>query len=167
MMPSPQSPVLGELRSLADAYAAGVDRGDVAVFLSAFAPDAVLEVWRPDAHGSPSSRRAGHGALAEVPPALDRYASTSHEVGECDYRWVTEVEAAGVVRCQAHHVSLVCDTEGRPIGAHDDVMHIRYLDEYRCDGESGWRISRRQVMIDRIDRVQVDPGDVQVTRGRP
>jgi ketosteroid isomerase-like protein len=160
------SDVEGDLRSLAERYAAGADSGDVEVFLSAFAEDAVLEVWRPGARDEPSSRRVGHAVLAEVPPALDRYVSTSHEVGECIYD-LGEGRAEGVVHCEAHHVSVVTDADGGPVGAHDDVMHIRYLDQYRRVDDGGWRIARRRVMIDRIDRTPVDPHTVRATRGRP
>jgi hypothetical protein len=162
-----ESEVERDLRSLADAYAAGVDSGDVALFLTAFAPDAVLEVWRPGAIDAPSSRRSGSGVLAEVPPALDRYASTSHDVGECSYEIVDDGRASGVVPCVAHHVTLTTDAAGAPLEAHDDVMHIRYLDEYRLVEREGWRITLRRVMIDRIVRVDLDPSTVRVTRGRP
>lgn len=161
------SDVEGDLRSLAERYAAGVDTGDVEVFLSAFSADAVLEVWRPGAGDEPSSRRAGHAVLAEVPPALDRYVSTSHEVGECTYDLVGEGHAEGVVHCQAHHVSVVTDADGEPLEAHDDVMYIRYLDQYRRVDDGGWRIVHRRVMIDRIDRTSVDADTVRATRGRP
>lgn len=167
MQPSRESHADGDLRSLADAYAAGVDSGDVELFLTAFAADAVLEVWRPDARDTPSSRRQGHDVLAEVPPALDRYVSTAHQVGECVYVFVDDHEAEGVVQCEAHHVSITTDADARPIGAHDDVMHIRYVDRYRRSYDGGWRIVVRKVMIDRIDRVAVDLDDVRVTRGRP
>jgi ketosteroid isomerase-like protein len=159
--------VEGDLCSLAERYAAGADSGDVEVFLSAFAEDAVLEVWRPDAGDEPSSRREGHAVLAEVPPALDRYVSTSHEVGECTYHLVDRARATGVVHCEAHHVSVATDAAGEPVGAHDDVMHIRYLDDYRRSDDGGWRIVQRRVMIDRIDRTPVDPHTVRATRGRP
>lgn len=134
------------LLQLAQEYAAAADTGDVERFLTVFHPDAELVVFRPGDGDLPSSQRSGHDELAGIPPALGRYDSTDHRVLGGTYRTGADGEAVGEVRCEAHHVTRTDD------GAHDDVMTVRYDDVYRPDADGVWRIVRRRVTIERIDR---------------
>lgn len=140
--------VIDELRRLARTYARAADDRDVNRFVSVFAPDGVLEVYRPGDGETPSSRIEGYDRLAQIPEALARYSSTHHLVGDAEYAMVGPDRATGQVACTAHHVT---NGEG---GTTDDVMHIWYLDEYRRD-HGRWAITLRQVRIERIETVPI------------
>jgi len=118
-------------------YAAAVDARDWDAGAALFTEDGVLVVPDPPEHLGPI--HASHGraeiraALAEL-EATDR---TRHEV--------TGVGANGRVACVAHHV----------MGERCTDWHLHYVDEYRESAE-GWRISRREL---HIDRVETHPAD--------
>jgi ketosteroid isomerase-like protein len=131
-----------ELRALSLAYAEAADRRDVAGFLAVFAPDGVVEVYRPLRGDEPTGVFRGHGELARIPASLARWPSTAHLVGDAAYRWEADGEASGVVACEAHHVRPADGTGGTT----DEVMTIRYHDRYRrADGR--WLIAHRQVRV--------------------
>ena len=132
-----------ELHDLSARYAAGADRRDVELFLSAFVPDGRLRRYEPADAPEPVSDRRGLGALSEVPGLLARYARTFHLLGQARYD-VDGDRAEGEVYCLAHHL-----TDDDPPVVH--VMHIRYLDTYRClDGR--WGIEDRRVLVDWTER---------------
>ncbi len=132
-----------DLRELSARYAAGADRGDADLFVSAFVPDGRLRRYEPSDAPEPTSDRRGHPALAEVPGLLRRYRRTFHLIGQSRYE-VDGDKATGEVYCLAHHV----DDDDPPV-VH--VMHIRYLDQYRRDGDR-WGIADRKVMVDWVER---------------
>lgn len=137
------------LRVLADRYAYGADRNDPELFLSAFAPDATLEVF---AVGSEEIRSTyhGHDDLRRIPGVLSRYRRTLHLVGNRLYEADGDT-VRGEVYCMAHHVS---DAEDGPS---DFVMYIRYIDSYAPDGKGEWRIVSRQVRTEWTETRPVDP----------
>jgi hypothetical protein len=129
-----------ELRRLALRYAEAMDRRSPELLLPAFAADGVLEVFWPADHVNPASRIEGHDRLAAIPPSLDRWPSTLHDVRASEYAPVDATTAEGSVDCVAHHFS-----QGAT-GTEDRVMRIRYADDYRLvDGR--WVIARRQVRV--------------------
>jgi hypothetical protein len=128
------------LRALAAGYASGVDRRDVDLFVSVFAPDAVLRVHDPGAYDEPRSVLHGREELARVIERISVYDATFHFVGQAAYAEDGD-GVAGEVYCTAHHL-----TRTRH-GANDFTMLIRYRDLYaRVDGE--WRIAERAVLVD-------------------
>jgi hypothetical protein len=130
------------IQDLAYRYAAGVDRRDEGLFLSAFHPDASLTVVRvgPDG-GENVSQRTGHEELRSVPRLVARHAKTFHFIGNhrCD---VAGDSATGEVYCMAHHLDI--GTEGPT----DYVMLIRYQDVYRRDSQGQWLIASRRLVTD-------------------
>lgn len=131
------------LRRLAVRYAQAVDRRDVERFLSVFAEDATLSVFSCADDPEPRSRRTGHQELAAIPGALERYAGTTHLLGQSDY----EIEGAtgrGEVYCVAHPLTLGPETTDR-------VLYLRYQDNYRRDAAERWMIQQRRVLIDRAE----------------
>ena len=128
------------LRALAERYAAGVDRRDRALFLSAFHADGVLVLLD---YGDPTQVRAtrkGHDELGDVTELITRYDKTFHFIGNARYD-VDGDTATGEVYCVAHH--LTTDRHGGT----DYVMMIRYLDTYsRRDGR--WGIEERRLVTD-------------------
>jgi len=137
------------LRALSARYASAADRRDVAAFLTIFDEEARLRVFDPSSSATPRTDRRGRDALAAIPKALERYASTFHLVGNALYD-VTGDEATGEVYCLAHHLS----------AEHTDhVMLIRYGDRYR-KVEGRWLIVDRRVQVDwRETRPTVRPAE--------
>jgi hypothetical protein len=140
------------LRDLAERYAAGVDRRDTELFLSAFDPErGSLLVFEPSEAPEPRGTRRGTGELAAVIRQISRYDRTFHHVGNSRYD-VTGDRASGEVYCIAHHVTAGTDAdEGRT----DHVMYIRYRDAYER-GVHGWRIVERRVLVDWTDTRRIE-----------
>jgi hypothetical protein len=130
------------LRALADRYAAGVDRRDRDLFLSAFHEDGVLVLLDRADPTQVTATRRGHHELGAVTELITRYDKTFHFVGNARYEVDVEHDyASGEVYCVAHHL-----TTGRH-GGTDYVMMIRYLDTYtRRDGR--WGIDERRLVTD-------------------
>jgi hypothetical protein len=130
------------IHDLAYRYAAGVDRRDRTLFLSAFCPDATLTVVRAGPDGEPrESVRTGHDQLGTVPDVITRYAKTFHFVG--NHRCaITGDTATGEVYCTAHHLNPGLH------GGTDYTMLIRYQDTYRRDPGAPWLIASRRLEVD-------------------
>ncbi len=130
-------------------YARGVDRNDVALFLSAFTTDGELVLHHTADHDRPERRYRGHDELAAIPARVGRsFTRTFHMLGTAAYA-VEGDTATGEVYCTARHFRT---SDG---GATDLVMHIRYVDDYRRDGE--WRIVRRRHYLDWTETLTADP----------
>jgi SnoaL-like domain len=126
-----------ELRRLCARYAMAVDDGDGEAFARAFLPEATLQMFRPGDGATPSVDLAGAEALGGVPDDVQsRYASTLHFLGQSSFE-IGDGEATGTTYCLAHHL------EPAPHGGVDHVMHIRYADTFRRDGDGAWRIAAR------------------------
>jgi hypothetical protein len=129
-----------QLRRLAVAYARGVDRRDLALFLSAFHPEATLTL-----HSGHVLR--GHDEIGRVTESIKRYGTTFHFLGQSAYEPPDDGldppgTARGEVYCIAHHW-----TEGWPTV----IMYIRYQDVYRQD-DAGWLITSRRLIVDAQDK---------------
>jgi len=147
------------LRSVAARYAAGVDRRQLDLFLSAFHPDATLAVHRPQAGPDDRPRlMRGHPEIGRVVELIARYPATFHLLGQGRYE-VRGDQAAGEVYCVASHY--VPSAEGDS----NRVMYIRYEDEYRRDRGGPWQIQRRDVRPVWTETRQV--GDASGAPGRP
>lgn len=137
MSRDPES-VYSALSSVAARYAAGVDRRDRALFLSAFADDAAMLIPSPSGDGTLVELR-GHEEIGDVVQLIARYSRTFHFVGQARYDF-GDTESTGEVYCIAYHMT--------PDQAANVVMYIRYQDIYRRAGAGPWLIGRRQVQID-------------------
>jgi SnoaL-like domain len=130
------------IRDLTYRYAAGVDRRDRGLFLSAFHPDATLTVVRNDPEGVEQVYvRTGHDELGTVPKLITRYAKTFHFVGN-HHCVLNGDEATGEVYCTAHHL----ETDRH--GGTDHIMLIRYQDTYRRGSDGQWLIASRRLVVD-------------------
>ena len=130
------------VQELSYRYAAGVDRRDESLFLSAFHPDATLTIRRARPDGKEKIIvRTGHDELRTIPQLIARYTKTFHFVGNhrCDFAGDV---ATGEVYCTAHHLDV------GPEGDTDHVMFIRYQDVYRRDAEGHWLIASRGLVVD-------------------
>jgi ketosteroid isomerase-like protein len=139
------------IRDLAYRYAAGVDRRDQSLFLSAFHPDATLTVVRKDPDGVEKVFvRTGHHELRAIPELITRYDKTFHFVG--NHHCVLDGdEATGEVYCMAHHL------ESAPQGGTDHLMLIRYQDTYRRGPDGQWLIVSRRLVVDWTEEHAAQP----------
>jgi len=139
------------LRRLSALYAAGADRPEAEAYAGVFLPDARLQVYRLPDVDTPVSVMTGHGELATVPGLLrKRYARTFHFLGQGVYE-IGDDEATGEVYCLAHH--LTADRHGGT----SYVMHMRYQDAYRRDGQGDWKIAERVAFIDWTETRAANP----------
>ena len=130
------------IQDLAYRYAAGVDRRDQTLFLSAFQQDATLTVVRNDPGGVERVFvRTGHDELGAIPRLITRYDKTFHFVGNHHCVLMGD-EATGEVYCTAHHLT------ADPGGGTDHVMLIRYQDTYRRGSDGQWLIASRRLVVD-------------------
>jgi SnoaL-like domain len=130
------------LRSLAASYAAGVDRRQLDLFLSAFHPGAILAVHKAQAGPEHEPRlMRGHAEIGRVVELIARYPATFHLLGQARYHIEGDL-ASGEVYCVAHHYDRSDE------GDRDHVMYIRYEDIYRRDRGGPWQIERRDVRPD-------------------
>src|SRR5262245_24948124 len=128
------------LRSLAEAYAAGVDRRDADLFLSAFHPDGELLLLDYSDPSVVRGTRRGHAELGDVTELIAQYEKTFHFLGNTRYELDGD-RATGEVYCLAHHLN------PNRHGGTDWVMLIRYQDTYsRRDGR--WGIDERRLITD-------------------
>jgi SnoaL-like domain len=145
-----QHSTLDALRSVAARYALGADLGDVDLFLSAFAPDAVLQTCQG---GELSRGFHGHEELSKVPGIVGRYASTHHMLGQQEFEVSDDGTAAtGWVYCTARH--LTRGDDGR--GGTDLAMFIRYRDSYVPAAGGRWVLKHRTVNIDWTETTAAD-----------
>lgn len=134
------------LSDLVHRYAAKVDDRQFDSIADLFTVDAELLLPDPPSALEPVRAHTGHAAIADAVAAVAATIRTQHAiVGE-----VYDVDsghggARGRIACIAHHW-VRHDDELR-----DVTWHLRYVDEYQRTADGGWRIRRRQLMIDAID----------------
>jgi hypothetical protein len=130
------------VRALASFYAAGVDRCDLELFLSAFHTDATLSVFPLTDPPSPFSVMRGHEEIGRVIERIQRYEATFHFLGQNRIDIVGDDVARGELYCTAYHFR---NTDS---GVQNTILYIRYLDEYRRGPGGEWRIAAREVHTD-------------------
>ena len=135
------------IRAVIEGYAQAADRVDGAGLAALFTDDGVLTI-----HDTPGSREGarvltGHGRIAAAITGLERYTSTSHQIGShtCAVDGDrAEADSSG----QAHHVT------ADPAGDWNKVWHLRYHDVLvRQDG--AWRIAERTLFVDIVEHLPV------------
>jgi hypothetical protein len=155
-MPTDDSAIRFELRSLAEQYARGVDRrDDVEAFVALFLPDAVITIHDPSESTEPRQLQ-GAERLARIPESIKRYPKTFHMLGQSTYD-IGDGEATGEVYCIAHHLTPGAHAHSEGAGGTDHVMFIRYEDTYRTDGDGAWKFAERRLRVDWTETRTVNP----------
>ncbi|KAK1180958.1 nuclear transport factor 2 family protein [Streptomyces sp. NBS 14/10] len=134
-------------RATATSYAAGVDKKDPELLLSAFHPDGRLSDPYNDA------TQVGHDQIRGVLGMLAKFVTTYHIVGNTRYD-IDGDTATGEAYCLAHKI--LPDAQAI-VGA------VRYQDKYsRRNGE--WRLDDRTVIIDwtRTDTVSLNAAGTEI-----
>jgi hypothetical protein len=132
------------IRELVEAYAHSADRRDAEGQMSLFTPDTHFVVFMNAKDPKPSQELHSREALAPVFADLNKYAATTHFVGQSTIFTLAADRATGEAYCLAHHVTV--DGEKRRLM----VASLRYLDTFlKVDG--GWLFAERLLYVDWLD----------------
>ena len=132
------------IRELVEAYAHCADRRDAKGQMSLFTPDTHFVVFMNAKDPKPSQELHSREALAPVFADLNKYATTTHFVGQSTIFTLAAERATGEAYCLAHHVTV--DGEKRRLM----VASLRYLDTFvKVDG--AWLFGERLLYVDWLD----------------
>ncbi len=132
------------IRELVEAYAHCADRRDAKGQMSLFTPDTHFVVFMNAKDPTPSQELHSREALAPVFADLNKYAATTHFVGQSTIFTLTADRATGEAYCLAHHVTL----EGGKRRLM--VASLRYLDTFVKLG-GVWFFSERLLYVDWLE----------------
>jgi hypothetical protein len=129
------------IRELVEAYAHCADRRDAKGQMSLFTIDAHFVAYMNAKDPTPSQELHSREALAPVFADLNKYAATTHFVGQSTIFTLTGDGAEGKAYCLAHHVT-VEDGKRRLM-----LASLRYLDTFvKMDG--AWLFAERLLYVD-------------------
>jgi len=132
------------IRELVEAYAHCADRRDAKGQMSLFTTDTHFVVYMNAKDPTPSMELHSRDALAPVFADLNKYAATTHFVGQSTILTLENDRATGEAYYLAHH--LTADDSKRRLM----VASLRYLDTFvKTDGT--WLFSERLLYVDWID----------------
>jgi hypothetical protein len=129
------------IRELVEAYAHCADRRDAKGQMSLFTKDTHFVVFMNAKDPTPSMDLHSREALAPVFADLNKYAATTHFVGQSTIFTLTRGRASGEAYCLAHHVTV--EAEKRRLM----VASLRYFDTFaKIDG--AWLFAERLLYVD-------------------
>jgi hypothetical protein len=132
------------IRELVEAYAHCADRRDAQGQMSLFTADTHFVVFMNAKDPKPSQELHSREALAPVFADLNKYAATTHFVGQSTIFTLAAERATGEAYCLAHHVTV--DGEKRRLM----VASLRYLDTF-VKVDSAWLFAERLLYVDWLD----------------
>jgi hypothetical protein len=132
------------IRELVEAYAHCADRRDAKGQMSLFTTDTHFVVYMDAKDSKPSMELHSREGLAPVFADLNKYAATTHFVGQSTIFTLTDDRATGEAYCLAHHVTVAREKKRLMIAS------LRYADTFaKIDGE--WLFAERLLYVDWID----------------
>ena len=132
------------IRELIEGYAHCADRRDAKGQMSLFTADTHFVVFMNAKDPKPSQELQSREALAPVFADLNKYAATTHFVGQSTIFSLTSNRATGEAYCLAHHVTV--EGENRRLM----VASLRYLDTLvKVDGD--WLFAERLLYVDWLE----------------
>jgi ketosteroid isomerase-like protein len=132
------------IRELVEAYAHCADRRDAKGQMALFTPDTHFVVYMNAKDPTPSQEMHSREALAPVFADLNKYAATTHFVGQGTIMSLSGDRATGEAYCLAHHLTV--DGSKRRLM----VASLRYNDTFvKTDG--AWLFSERLLYVDWVD----------------
>ena len=132
------------IRELVEAYSHCADRRDANGQMSLFTADTHFVVFMNAKDPKPSQELHSREALAPVFADLNKYAATTHFVGQSTIFSLTSNRATGEAYCLAHHVTV--EGEKRRLM----VASLRYLDTFvKVDGD--WLFAERLLYVDWLE----------------
>src|SRR6202008_120239 len=132
------------IRELVESYAHCPDRRDAKAQMSLFTADARFVVYMNANDPTPSQELHSREALAPVFAELNKYAATTHLVGQSTIFTLTGDRATGEAYCLAHHVTV--DAEKRRLM----LASLRYLDTF-VKMAGAWLFAERRLYVDWIE----------------
>ena len=132
------------IRELVEAYAHCADRRDAKGQMALFTADTHFVVFMNAKDPKPSQELQSREALAPVFADLNKYAATTHFVGQSTIFTLAAERATGEAYCLAHHVTV--DGEKRRLM----VASLRYLDTF-VKVDSAWLFAERLLYVDWLD----------------
>jgi hypothetical protein len=129
------------IRELVEAYAHCADRRDAKGQMALFTSDTHFVVFMNAKAPKPSMELHSREALAPVFADLNKYAATTHFVGQSTILTLTADQATGEAYTLAHHVTI--DGEKRRLM----LASLRYDDTFvKIDG--AWLFAERKLYVD-------------------
>src|SRR5579872_947422 len=129
------------IRELVEDYAHCADRRDAKGQMALFIEDAHFVVYMNAKDPTPSMDLHSREALAPVFAGLNKYAATTHFVGQSTIFTLTGDRGTGEAYCLAHHVT--ADGGKRRLM----LASLRYLDTFvKLDGS--WLFAERRLYVD-------------------
>ena len=132
------------IREAIEAYAHCADRRDAKGQMSLFTADTHFVVYMDAKDPKPTQELHSRDALAPVFADLNKYAATTHFVGQSTIFTLTSDRGTGEAYCLAHHVT----AEGGQRRLM--VASLRYLDTF-VKREGAWLFAERLLYVDWVD----------------
>jgi hypothetical protein len=132
------------IRELVEAYAHCADRRDAKGQMSLFTADTHFVVYMDAKDPKPSQELHTREALAPVFAELNKYAATTHFVGQSTISTLTADRATGEAYTLAHHVTV--DGGKRRLM----LASLRYLDTF-AKRDGAWLFAERLLYVDWVD----------------
>jgi ketosteroid isomerase-like protein len=132
------------IRELVEAYAHCADRRDAKGQMALFTPDTHFVVYMNAKDPAPSQELHSREALAPVFADLNRYAATTHFVGQSTITSLADNRATGEAYCLAHHVTVDGSTRRLMVAS------LRYNDTF-VKTDAAWLFSERLLYVDWVD----------------
>src|ERR1700734_1966756 len=132
------------IRELVEAYAHCADRREAKGQMSLFTADTHFVVFMNAKDAKPSQELHSREALAPVFADLNKYAATTHFVGQSTVFTLTGERATGEAYCLAHHVTVNGGKRSLMLAS------LRYYDTFvKMDG--AWLFAERLLYVDWMD----------------
>jgi len=132
------------IRELIEAYAHCADRRDAKGQMSLFTEDTRFVVFMNAKDPKPSQELHSREALAPVFADLNKYAATTHFVGQSTIFTLSADRGTGEAYCLAHHVTV--EGEKRRLM----VASLRYLDTF-VKMKGTWLFAERLLYVDWLE----------------
>jgi ketosteroid isomerase-like protein len=136
------------IRELIEAYAHCADRRDAKGQMALFTADTHFVVFMDAKNPAPSQELHSRDALAPVFADLNKYAATTHFLGQSTIFTLTPDRATGEAYCLAHHVTV--DGAKRQLM----VASLRYLDTF-VKNQGEWLFAERKLYVDWLENRQL------------
>src|SRR5882672_11438600 len=132
------------IREVIEAYAHCADRRDAKGQMSLFTADTHFVVFMDAKDPKPTQELHSRAALAPVFADLNKYAATTHFVGQSTILTLASDRGTGETYCLAHHVTV--DGGKRRLM----LASLRYMDTF-VKMEGTWLFAERQLYVDWLE----------------
>ena len=132
------------IRELVETYAHCADRRDAKGQMALFTADTHFVVYMNAKDSKPSQELHSREALAPVFADLNKYAATTHFVGQSTIFRLTADRATGEAYCLAHHVAVKGGKRSLMVAS------LRYLDTF-VKIHGAWLFAERLLYVDWLE----------------